>query len=214
MIKKKKIQCKTCGKDCYSGQRSLCSICYTKENKLKAALKLKSEKAKEKLKIKKAKAREKKIISKHSILTLIQKLVRFCNEPICITCDKIPYGTNFITGGHFISRRKNSTCYLVQNINPQCSYCNSDQSTSGKSYLHGCKIDKQEEGLAMQLWKMSQVTYSFSRDELKEMYDKVKECLNIVAGLDNMEDKKKILLEFEEYQKNCSWYQIILSQIK
>ena len=214
MIQKKKIQCKTCGKDCYTGQRSMCTTCYNKDKKEKDKLKLKSEKAKEKLKVKRARAREKKIISKHSILTLIQRLVRFCNEPVCITCNKIPFGTNFITGGHFISRRKNSTCYLVENINPQCSYCNSDQSTSGKSYLHGSKIDLQEEGLAMKLWKMSQVTYSFSRDELKEMADKVTEALNKVALLDNMEDKKQVLKDFESYQKSTNWYQSILNNIQ
>ena len=206
MIQKKKIKCKECGKDCYTGQRSMCSVCYRNYQKEKA----KKEKNTERAKIKREKAKAKKSISKTNILTLIQKLVRVCNEPVCITCDKVPFGTNIMTGGHFISRRKNSTCYLVENINPQCSYCNSDQSTSGKSYLHGAKIDQQEEGLSMRLWRMSQVTYSFGRDELYEMSTKVKEALKKVETLETLEEKKEVLKEFEEYQKSTNWYKAIL----
>ena len=206
MINKRKIKCKECGKDCYTGQRSMCTICYRNYQKEKA----KKEKNTEKAKIKREKNRTKKSISKSNILTLIQKLVRVCNEPVCITCNKVPFGTNIMTGGHFISRRKNSTCYLVENINPQCSYCNSDQSTSGKSFLHGTKIEEQEIGLSMKLWKMSQITYSFTKHELYEMLVKVKESLSKVESLQTIEEKKEVLKDFENYQKSTNWYKAIL----
>lgn len=209
MINKRKIKCKNCDKDCYTGQRSLCSLCYRDYQKEK----IKKEKNTEKQKIRREKLREKKLISKSHILTIIQKLVRVCNYPICITCDKEPYGNNIMTGGHFISRRKNSTCYLVENINPQCSYCNSDQSTSGKSYLHGAKIDLVESGLSMKLWKMSQITYSFTKDELYELLIKAKSSLSEAEKLTNVEDRMQILKDFENYQKNTNWYKGILKLI-
>jgi len=67
--------------------------------------------------------------------TVLQRLVRVeaADEngmTYCITCNK-PAHWSDLQGGHFISRTHLATKVVIQNINPQCYYCNHIKAKDG-----------------------------------------------------------------------------------
>jgi hypothetical protein len=75
---------------------------------------------------------------KEEAAKLLQKLVRMkyaddfgmCQ---CVTCNKVQHWKE-MDGGHFVSRRHNTTLLVEENIHPQCKGCNGYKSGNIDSY--------------------------------------------------------------------------------
>lgn len=100
----------------------------------------------------------------------------------CITCNKrIPFkiydmtrGKYVINGqchaGHFMSRRYMSTRYDEENVNLQCTGCNT--FNSGEQYKYSINVDlKYGDGTAAKLAQLARQTRKFKSFELEELID-------------------------------------------
>lgn len=90
----------------------------------------------------------------------------------CFTCGKHEQSRN-MHGGHFISRRHNSTLFDERNVHAQCSGCN--MYRNGEPHLYAQKLAKihGHEWLD-KLIEDSKVTKKFTREELLEICEKYK----------------------------------------
>ena len=87
----------------------------------------------------------------------------FCK---CISCQKIQHYKE-VDAGHFISRRHMSTRYDVNNVFPQCRYCN--RYVAGNQWLYSQALEKIEKNLPEKLYLKSKQTVKYSNDDLEAM---------------------------------------------
>lgn len=213
MRQTRKIKCKTCDKDCYTGKRGLCTTCWNKEQKEKLKINSKKERAKLAL----DKKRQAKSISMVNLQTLFQRFVRLTTEDVCASCSKPTYsmrGPQQAHGGHMIPKKNaKSTALLVCNIFNQCATCNGPGLYGAPLdlYNYGCKfwgID------IMELTrKMSRVSYSFSSSQRVEIFDYINERIEEAQQLDTIENKNKLLRSVYIWQTEQDWFKEIKSKL-
>ena len=87
----------------------------------------------------------------------------FCK---CISCQKIQHYKE-VDAGHFISRRHMSTRYDVNNVFPQCRYCN--RYVAGNQWLYSQALEKIEKNLPEKLYLKSKQTVKYSNNDLEAM---------------------------------------------
>lgn len=95
----------------------------------------------------------------------------------CFTCDKREQGAN-MHAGHFISRSHNSTLFDEMNVHAQCASCN--MFRNGQPHLYAEKliqIHGQEK--FMQLVARGKEIKQFTKQELREIYDRYKSLIKI-----------------------------------
>jgi hypothetical protein len=72
-----------------------------------------------------------------------------------------------IQNGHFMGRAKYATRWHEDNCRPQCYGCNVMQQ--GRQYDFGLNLDREREGLAEEMHRLSLTTVKFQTYELEEM---------------------------------------------
>lgn len=209
----RKIKCKTCQADCYTGKRSLCTTCWNKEQKEK----LKANKKKERTKLTLDKKRQAKSISMVNLQTLFQKFVRLTTEDVCASCSKQTYsarGPQQAHGGHMIPKKNaKSTALLVCNIFNQCATCNGPGLYGAPLdlYSYGCKfwgID------IMELTRrMSRIPYSFSISQRTEIFDYINLKITEAQELDSVVLKNQLLRSVYAWQSQQDWFLEIKSKL-
>jgi len=96
----------------------------------------------------------------------------FCK---CISCQKIQHYKE-VDAGHFISRRHMSTRYDVNNVFPQCRYCN--RYVAGNQWLYSQALEKIEKNLPEKLYLKSKQTVKYSNDDLESLISYYNNLLN------------------------------------
>ena len=93
----------------------------------------------------------------------------------CITCEKwLP--TKQMHAGHFQSRRYSSTRYDDENVNAQCSGCNT--FNQGEQFKYSKAVDlKYGNGTADRLAKAAQKYHKLTIDELEQIVEEAKSNL-------------------------------------
>ncbi len=207
MIKSKKINCKTCKAECWSGKRGLCDSCHKKEAKAKA----KVAKVKEKVQKKKALQR----CSKEALLRDIQKLVRLTQPPYCFICKEPYQGTRIANGSHLLSRQYSATCFYAGNLSSGCNYCNSNTRTAGEQFFHSIEMDKlYGAGHSETIFRMGKIGYKWSRAELSELRELVDKYLNLVNESNDPDVKQSLWLAFKAEQEQMDFFQYLQKELK
>ena len=202
----KKINCKTCGKECYSGKRGLCTPCHTKEQKSKA----KVAKTKEKKAKKKVDAR----CSKESLLKDIQKLVRISQPLYCFICKEPYQGTRIANGSHLLSRQYSATSFYAGNLSSGCNYCNSNTRTSGEQFFHSLEMDKlYGQGHSESVFRMGKIGYKWSKPELAELRELVDKYLHLVSAAVEIEEKQELWLDFKREQEKMDFFKFLQKEL-
>lgn len=83
----------------------------------------------------------------------------------CYTCGR-SYELKKMQCGHFMSRARYATRWHEDNCRPQCYGCNVMQQ--GRQYDFGINLDREREGLAEEMHKLSLTTVKFATWELEE----------------------------------------------
>tara|TARA_B110001454_G_C12445070_1_gene319606 strand:- start:213 stop:599 length:387 start_codon:yes stop_codon:yes gene_type:complete len=96
----------------------------------------------------------------------------FCK---CISCQKIQHYKE-VDAGHFISRRHMSTRYDVDNVFPQCRYCN--RYVAGNQWLYSQALEKIKKNLPEKLYLKSKQTVKYSNDDLESLISYYNNLLN------------------------------------
>ena len=96
----------------------------------------------------------------------------FCK---CISCQKIQHYKE-VDAGHFISRRHMSTRYDVNNVFPQCRYCN--RYVAGNQWLYSQALEKIKKNLPEKLYLKSKQTVKYSNDDLESLISYYNNLLN------------------------------------
>ena len=96
----------------------------------------------------------------------------FCK---CISCQKIQHYKD-VDAGHFISRRHMSTRYDVNNVFPQCRYCN--RYVAGNQWLYSQALEKIKKNLPEKLYLKSKQTVKYSNDDLESLISYYNNLLN------------------------------------
>lgn len=188
------------------GVRSIyCDKCYNSVTK-----NLKVEKAK----VARFKKKALKSVSTPKLLEDMQLLVRLLGGDTCVTCNT-PFdkGKHLAHGGHFKGRQKLTTAFLITNISPQCSYCNSPFGGRGEEFRHGRYLDSHwGEGTAEHLDAMSRVTYKFTKDILIDLRVNIDTWLEEAQTLERYMDKQLLKQRIKRWQESQYWYRDILKQ--
>jgi hypothetical protein len=201
MIQPKKIKCKTCNKDCYTGKRGLCDKCHKAENIIKEKAKVKLEKTK----VKKLKQKFDSI-KLTTVYPLIQKVARLVGTDYCISCNS----NNPTDGGHLFPKGAcKSISLFILNINPQCKSCN--LYFQGNVYNHAQWIIKHR-GESVMDWlnKASRITYKFTKPELHEIKNL---CLEVITKAEQGENKKELFEYVLNQQKKMEFYNYLNNKI-
>lgn len=90
----------------------------------------------------------------------------------CYTCGR-SYEWKKIQCGHFMSRARYSTRWHEDNCRPQCYGCNVMQQ--GRQYDFGLNLDKEREGLAEEMHRLSLTETKFATFELEEKIEYYKQ---------------------------------------
>lgn len=96
----------------------------------------------------------------------------FCK---CISCQKIQHYKD-VDAGHFISRRHMSTRYDVDNVFPQCRYCN--RYVAGNQWLYSQALEKIKKNLPEKLYLKSKQTVKYSNEDLESLISYYNNLLN------------------------------------
>ena len=96
----------------------------------------------------------------------------FCK---CISCQKIQHYKD-VDAGHFISRRHMSTRYDVNNVFPQCRYCN--RYVAGNQWLYSQALEKIKKNLPEKLYLKSKQTVKYSNEDLESLISYYNNLLN------------------------------------
>ena len=96
----------------------------------------------------------------------------FCK---CISCQKIQHYKE-VDAGHFISRRHMSTRYDVDNVFPQCRYCN--RYVAGNQWLYSQALEKIKKNLPEKLYLKSKQTVKYSNEDLESLISYYNNLLN------------------------------------
>ena len=95
----------------------------------------------------------------------------------CWTCPTIKH-FSLMQNGHFVPRSKMATRWLVKNLKPQCATCN--EGKHGNLEIFAERLEQEEKGIVDYLREISQETYKYSRDELKQLLIDYRAKLRIV----------------------------------
>lgn len=99
--------------------------------------------------------------------TALSKIVRERDKGICITCKKQVSGANY-HAGHFRRRELMSTRFHYQNVNGQCSGCNTFRG--GLPYEYGLALDKKYgAGTSKALYELSKKDRQWDVKELEQL---------------------------------------------
>lgn len=183
----------------------MCLTCYNADQKKR----LKEKNQREKKKIQNKKDKERKQLNLTKIQELINKIVRLSvtKNTTCITCNNYFDDVRKLNAGHCFSAKIGSTRFYLKNINPQCSFCNANQTTSGHQIVHFLKIEeKYGSNFSKFLLDMSKLSYKFSRPDLSELRDKCLETINALENAVNDKNKSEIISEFIDWQESSNWF--------
>lgn len=92
----------------------------------------------------------------------------------CVTCNREFHYTK-LDAGHFISRKHMATRWDERNVASQCYYCNRYQN--GRQFAFSLHLDKQQEGLAKELYDKSCDVVKYTTDDLHELVNHYKTLL-------------------------------------
>lgn len=188
------------------GVRSIyCDKCYNSVTK-----NLKVEKAK----VARFKKKVLKSVSTSKLLEDMQLLVRLLGGDTCVTCGTtFDKGKHMAHGGHFKSRRKLSTAFLISNISPQCSHCNAPFGHSGNEYRHGMYLNLYwGNQMADRMDRMSQIVYKFTKDILIDLRVNIDLWLEEARTLQSTSEKEALKDRIRTWQEDQYWYKEILKQ--